>query len=120
MKPTRVEIMGDDGEWHDVLGVASIELHEEQPDTAADPWVALAARVRATQAERDALVREAWTVFARAYVEAMRPAMEQAAAAMAEFNRAVKASATAKRDDFVLHTDRPAWQSPYGPPTRRH
>jgi hypothetical protein len=31
----RLEILGDDGEWHEVTGVASVELHQELPDAEA-------------------------------------------------------------------------------------
>jgi len=28
----RMEILGDDGEWQEVPGIKSVELHQEQPD----------------------------------------------------------------------------------------
>jgi hypothetical protein len=32
----RLEILGDDGEWHEVPGIRSVELHQEQPDVPPD------------------------------------------------------------------------------------
>jgi hypothetical protein len=64
----RLEILGDDGEWHEVPGIASVELHQELP---------------AAEARRPRVIDQDG-----------RPARPRA--------------------------DRPAWQSPYGPPTRRH
>jgi hypothetical protein len=36
VKATRIEILGDDGEWHEVPGITSVELHEEQPAVPSD------------------------------------------------------------------------------------
>ncbi|MGW4602722.1 hypothetical protein ACWENS_05530 [Streptomyces sp. NPDC004532] len=59
-------------------------------------------------AEAMANVRTAMQQFARAYLDAMGPAMR----AIAELAAQARAAETKR--------DRPAWQSPYGPPTRRH
>ncbi|MFI9339998.1 hypothetical protein ACIG0D_01780 [Streptomyces sp. NPDC052773] len=32
----RLEILGDDGEWHEVPGITNVELHQEQPDAPTD------------------------------------------------------------------------------------
>ncbi|HZF92048.1 hypothetical protein [Streptomyces sp.] len=32
----RLEILGDDGEWHEVPGITSVELHQEQPAVPPD------------------------------------------------------------------------------------
>ncbi|MGW7514801.1 hypothetical protein ACWGJ2_04335 [Streptomyces sp. NPDC054796] len=57
----------------------------------------------------------------RAYVEAIAPALRATAQAL---SRAAEAARTARADDFALAPppapdDRPAWQSPYGPPRHR-
>jgi hypothetical protein len=56
----RLEILGDDGEWHEVSGIASVELHQEQPEpTSADLRARLAAREVLTRrlVERHGLTR---------------------------------------------------------------
>ncbi|WP_060880607.1 hypothetical protein [Streptomyces scabiei] len=71
--------------------------------------------------------------------EQMRRSMANVQAAFQEFAKALRAALSVTADQFVLHTealkqaglldedgkpvqpaDRPAWQSPYGPPSRRH
>lgn len=113
MKATRFEIMGDDGEWQPLEGVTAVELH-------AEPTPPLAEQIARAEAERARKAQEAINAFARAYAEAMRPAMESAAAALAEFGRIVRrAGVIDEQGQPVKRPDRPPWQSPYGPPRRR-
>ncbi|MFC7869664.1 hypothetical protein ACFUS2_00690 [[Kitasatospora] papulosa] len=88
----RVEIEQDGG-WVPVEGVTSIELHQEDPEPGTSV---------------------SWSP--------LRPAGE----VMAELCRLVEAASraiqsTALVDDTgrIRRRDRPAWQSPYGPPQRR-
>lgn len=88
-----LSVMGEGGEWQPVEGVISIVIHA---DTTA-----VQQRLREVQ---DSLRRMA---------EAVQPAAENAAKAMAAFACALQARP---------HTGeqvRPAWQSPYGPAQRR-
>jgi len=87
----RLEILGDDGDWHWVPGVASIELHSE--DQAEPPDDAYWRR-------HDALDSLHFAMTARE--EARRP-------------RVIDQDG----NPVQPRTARPAWQSPYGPPSRR-
>lgn len=108
MKPTRVELLDDNDEWQPVHGITNIVIYDE-PEVA-----------RMT-AERMREAQEAVNAFMRAFVEAVRPAVEQAAATLAEISRAAQAAGLLdEQGKPVERSDRPAWQSPYGPPTRRH
>ncbi|MFE9921593.1 hypothetical protein ACFYQA_08420 [Streptomyces sp. NPDC005774] len=69
----RLEILGDDGEWHELPDVTNVELHEVEPEHDPVP-------------DRDTSVT---TARPRVIDQDGRPV-------------------------------RPAWQSPYGPPPRRH
>lgn len=82
----RVEIMGHDGEWQEVEGVATVEVH---PAALIEGLRAAAATARTA----DRLFRqigEAAEVARNVYAAALRRA-----------------------------SDRPAWQSTYGPARRR-
>ncbi|WP_060905373.1 hypothetical protein [Streptomyces scabiei] len=101
---TRLEIMSEDGEWQEVPGVASIEI-------TADP-AATAARLREAQ---ESIVR-----FFHAYAEAVRPRIEELGRALAAASQAVRDAGLVDADGKpARRPDRPAWQSPYGPPRRR-
>lgn len=102
MEPTRVELLDDTGEWQPLHGITNIVIYDEQ--TA----LAVADRIREVQ--------EAMTAFMRAYAEAVRPVMEQLGRAIQTMREAglVEDDGTPTK-----RPDRPAWQSPYGPPTRR-
>jgi hypothetical protein len=84
-------MLGADGEWHEVPGVVAVELHQEQPDTLPDD---------AHWRRHDALdsLRYMFTALA----DAASPRVID------------------QHGNPVRRTDRPAWQSPYGPPPRRH
>nr|WP_037829723.1 hypothetical protein [Streptomyces sp. NRRL S-325] len=88
----RVEIE-QDGEWVRVEGVSSVKLHQEAPKPGTS---------------------------------VSRPLLRPASEVMAELCRLVEAASraiqsTALVDDTgrIRRRDRPAWQSPYGPPQRR-
>lgn len=94
MKATRFEVMGDDGEWHELQGVTSFEFHMEPPPADEPPDDDTWRRYDAADS-----LRFMW----EAVAEAQRP-------------RVIDQDGNSVR----LRPDRPAWQSPYGPPTRRH
>ena len=87
----RREVLGDDGEWHEVPGITSVQFDDvelqEEPDAPPDD---------AYWRRHDAL-------------DALHFAMSAAAE--------VKRPRVIDQDGKPV---RPAWQSPYGPPPRRH
>lgn len=108
MSGARLEVLGEDGEWHEVPGVASVELDQEQ----ATPLQLFITEYRP--------VRDAYVQLARAYAEAARPVVEAAAHGLEAYGRALRAARVIDQDGRPTRsTDRPAWQSPYGPPARR-
>ncbi|WP_432041443.1 hypothetical protein [Streptomyces cadmiisoli] len=96
----RVEILGDDGEWLELTGVTAVELHAERPE---------AEQLSMEQAVEGfmAWARQAAQQYARMAEEIVRT-FNSAAAAAERFEQARRAC-----------SNRPAWQSPYGPPPRR-
>ncbi|MGD6750966.1 hypothetical protein [Streptomyces sp. BH105] len=103
MKPTRVEHLDDNGEWQPLEGITNVVIYEE---TEA---------VRAA-ADRLREVTQAMHAFMQAYADALRPAVEQMARA---FQTMKDANLIDEQGKPVKRSDRPAWQSPYGPPRRR-
>ncbi|MDX3019890.1 hypothetical protein [Streptomyces acidiscabies] len=105
----RLEMLGDNGEWHNVPGVATVELHDEQPErTPIQIYV-----------EHGRVIREGYAAFANAYVTAARPMIEEAVRALEAVGRSLRAARLIDQDgNPVRHPDRPAWQSPYGPARR--
>lgn len=95
MKATRVEMLGDDGEWHEVPGIASVEIHPAEPADA--PRIPLRTR----------LVHEAWWWISR-WPDEQRALGREAIAHHYTVRQQRRGP------------DRPAWQSPYGPPQRRN
>lgn len=88
----RLEMLGDDGYWYEVPGIASVEIQHEQPaDSLPDD---------AYWRRHDAL--DSLVFLSEAIAEAQRP-------------RVIDQDGNPIRP----RSDRPAWQSPYGPPTRR-
>ncbi|MFG2963557.1 hypothetical protein ACGFZS_09735 [Streptomyces sp. NPDC048288] len=87
----RLSILGDDGEWHEVPGITTVELHQEEPETLPDD---------AYWRRHDAL-------------DALHFAMT--AHADARRSKVIDQDGNPVRP----RQDRPAWQSPYGPPPRR-
>lgn len=103
----RVEVLGDDGEWREVEGIASVEVHSEDPAPPPPP---------ALQADD---VAQFVVIFARkmgkvAEFERLSALFAQELKGTAE--AAARAYATAVRRTT---SDRPAWQSTYGPAQRR-
>ncbi|MGW2495865.1 hypothetical protein ACWCV2_15375 [Streptomyces pseudogriseolus] len=76
-----------------------------------------------TDEQREQLLRnvaELHTALAR-FVEALRPQIEAAARAFADLGQQLRAAGLIDADgNPTARPDRPAWQSPYGPPRRRH
>ncbi|WP_445524772.1 hypothetical protein [Streptomyces cyslabdanicus] len=105
----RLEVLGDDGEWHEVPGVASVELRQEQPE----PWAEIADEASLSVAQ----VRERYAAVVHAYGKAAA----EAARVIATAARALRQAGLVNQDGRpIRRPDRPAWQSPYGPPPRRH
>ncbi|WP_045563008.1 hypothetical protein [Streptomyces sp. FxanaA7] len=113
-----LQIMDEAGEWQNVPGVTSFAIQIEYDDTEFQQSLQrLRENIARIQAERARQAQEMARMFARAYVQAVKPAMEAAAAAFAEVQKAVQ-HANPPLPPGRRH-DRPAWQSPYGPPRRR-
>lgn len=111
---TRLEILGDDGKWHEVPGIASVELDQEEFEIPDSVWPPPAVRQRARE------VHEAAVRFMRAYVDTVRPQVEEMSRTFATAARALRSAGLIDEDGRVVRQpDRPAWQSPYGPPPRR-
>lgn len=102
----RLESLGEDGEWHEVPGLVSIELHAEVPDQTPAP-VPQPLTLEQVAPFIVKWARHAVEEYARVAAEVIRQLNEAATAAEA-FERARPTC-----------PDRPAWQSPYGPPPRR-
>ncbi|MFH8804088.1 hypothetical protein ACH4F6_31620 [Streptomyces sp. NPDC017936] len=116
-----VMVMDEAGEWQELGGVRSIDFHIQPPQI--DPefqrtWQEFREHVARVEAERIRRARAVIEAFGRAYIEAVKPAAESAARALAALQEALQRdvgtpNAPGRRDG------RPAWQSPYGPPRRR-
>ncbi|MFJ9657593.1 hypothetical protein ACIRPR_06445 [Streptomyces griseoflavus] len=63
-------------------------------------------------------VAQLHTALAR-YVEALRPQLEAIGRAFADLGQQLHAAGLIDADGNPTRTDRPAWQSPYGPAPRR-
>jgi hypothetical protein len=108
----RLEVLGEDGEWHEVPGVVSVELHQEQPEQQPTPLQLFIEEYRP--------VHNAYVRAARAYAAAARPVVEELARGIQAYGRALRAARVIDQDGRpVRRPERPAWQSPYGPPGRR-
>lgn len=110
----RLEVLGEDGEWHEVPGVTSVELHEEQPEP--EQKTPLQVFLEEYRPVHDAYIR-----LARAYAAAALPVMEELTRGLEAYGRALRAAHVIDQDGRpVRRPDRPTWQSPYGPARRRH
>ncbi|MFJ2292130.1 hypothetical protein ACIOG7_10515 [Streptomyces sp. NPDC087894] len=87
------EIEQDD-EWVPLEGVSSVELHQEEP-------------------EQGTLV--SWQTALRAASTVMAELLQRIETA----SRAIQSTGLVDEAGRVRRRDRPAWQSPYGPPQRR-
>jgi hypothetical protein len=99
----------------------------DQIDSAVHDWQVSPDAMRSTPAPRptpeelQAAARAFSEAVVRAYAQAVRPALEALTKAFAEVHRALQEAAALDEDCRpVRRVDRPAWQSPYGPPPRRH
>ncbi|MCX4575644.1 hypothetical protein OHB41_21110 [Streptomyces sp. NBC_01571] len=107
----RLEVLGDDGEWREVPGITSVQLHAEEPEQVPTPLELFVEETRP--------LREAYVQFAKAYVEAARPIVEAAARGIEAYGCALRqAGLIDEQGRPVTRRDRPAWQSPYGPARR--
>lgn len=114
---TRLEILGDDGEWHELEGVTDVQLDVIDPEPEPEPELT----PLQLYIQQYTPVRDAYIAFVKAYAEAVRPVMEQAARTVEVYGQALKdAGVIDQAGRPVRRTDRPAWQSPYGPARRRH
>ncbi len=75
----------------------------------------LSAEARAAAAEAGQRVGQILAAFARA----LQPVVQAAAAVMRQLDEALRAAGHASSTGKPGRRDRPAWQSPYGPPSRR-
>ena len=85
----RLEFLGDDGEWHELEGVTNVQFRPSGPDVTDEEW-----------RRHDAL--DSLVYMFTAHEDAARP-------------RVIDQDGNPVR----TRADRPAWQSPYGPPPRR-
>ncbi|MDX2800095.1 hypothetical protein [Streptomyces scabiei] len=70
--------------------------------------------------EQIARARETWEAFVRVYAQAIGNAIAEIAKAFDEFVRQLREAGLVNEDGTpAKRPDRPAWQSPYGPPRRR-
>ncbi|NDZ63590.1 hypothetical protein [Streptomyces cyaneofuscatus] len=117
-----VHIQNEDGEWTAVGAMADNALVLNQPDTDDMQTLVFPPVTVEIVVDLEAL-QAAFRAAAEAYVRAYAPI----AAAIIKTMRAA-AQAARDADSYALappppgrRRDRPAWQSPYGPPTRhRH
>lgn len=108
---TDLQIQDSDGEWQQVPGVIGVDFG------TAEPVVVIAFEI--DDSALQARVREAHQAI-RDFVEAMRPAIEEAGRWVAQAAEALRQAGVIDEDGKpVRRSDRPAWQSPYGPPNRR-
>lgn len=111
-----------DDSWHEVGHVTIIDFHIEPPEV--DPefqqrWQELQDYLVRAAAERARLAQQVIRAFTQAFTESLetvRPRIEEAGQAIADCANAVEQ--TAPQRPGRRH-DRPAWQSPYGPPQHR-
>lgn len=101
----RLEVLGEDGEWQEVLGVASVELVQEPLD---DPRDEAYRRHDALDALAFSMPSVAGAIYAvvTTQLDRYREACDRVEEEM-------------RRLSQQPCRDRPAWQSPYGPTRRR-
>ncbi|MGQ4358541.1 hypothetical protein [Streptomyces sp. SAS_272] len=104
---TRLEVLGEDGEWQEVPGVVSVELHAELEDAAERQVLSLAE------------VQEQYARFVAAFARQVGARYARCAAQIVDQLHAATAAGQAYAAALRPTPDRPAWQSPYGPARRR-
>ncbi|MDW4900635.1 hypothetical protein RB625_19690 [Streptomyces californicus] len=119
-----VQIQDDDGEWITIgiMDDGALVLNDPDAVQVGDVKTLGLAPVCVEIVVDLEVLQAAWRAAAEAYVRAMLPI----AAALGKTMRAA-AQAARDTDAYALappppgrRRDRPAWQSPYGPPTRHH
>ncbi|MFF0597894.1 hypothetical protein [Streptomyces antibioticus] len=114
----RLEALGEDGEWHEIPGVTSVELRADIPDPP--PASERTPLLQLHHTEQSRAVRDAAIAFVWAYAEAVKPVVEALARGIEAYGQALRQAGLIDQEGRpVARRDRPAWQSPYGPPTRR-
>jgi hypothetical protein len=117
-----VHIMDEAGEWQEI-GVTSIDFHINPPEIDPDfrqAWEEMRERLVRVEAERARRAQAVLEAFARAYMQAVKPAVEAAGRAIAEAAQAIQQAGLTDTDGRpARRRDRPAWQSPYGPARRK-
>ncbi|GGV68958.1 hypothetical protein GCM10010294_25230 [Streptomyces griseoloalbus] len=75
-----------------------------------------------TEEQREQLLRNAAEVHAAIdrFARALIPQVQAAAKAFADLGRQLQDAGLIDADGKPTRTDRPAWQTPYRPPQRRH
>ncbi|MFJ6729421.1 hypothetical protein ACIQPQ_31415 [Streptomyces sp. NPDC091281] len=110
------------GEWQEVGRVSSSALHFEPPEIDpefARTWARFRESVHQAQIARARQASELFEVIAET-LRRMAPAVEEDVRAVdAVMQAAQKAGLCDDRGKPLRPRDRPAWQSPYGPPRRR-
>ncbi|MEU3826486.1 hypothetical protein AB0F36_14375 [Streptomyces sp. NPDC029080] len=104
----------DSGGWERLDGITSIDIQLDTADLQAR-LANVAAHLARLETERIRRAQEALTALGRAMAEAVRPAADEAVRAIGALNQTVQQPTTPPG----RRSDRPAWQSPYGPPRRR-
>lgn len=109
----RLEILGDDGEWRDVPGIAFVHFDETGLDDSRD-------KAYRAHDSLDALAYSMPT-FTEVFEITITPRLNRLGAAFEEAEAAMRRAA-ARRPRVIDQEGRPvrpAWQSPYGPPNPR-
>lgn len=115
-------MLGVDGQWHEVPGIASVELHQEQPDDGPpddeywrrhDSLDALAYSMGAFPLS--GTLTTTFTARTDRFDEAFASAEEALRGLAAHSPRVIDQDGNPVRP----RPDRPAWQSQYGPARRR-
>ncbi|MFG2277546.1 hypothetical protein ACGFNQ_02510 [Streptomyces asoensis] len=108
----RLEVLGEDGEWQEVLGVTSVELIEGPPSDPRDEAYRQHYALDALAFSMPPLSGAIHAVFAT-QLDRYREACDRVEE---EMRRVAQALVTATQRP---RQERPAWQSPYGPARRR-
>ncbi|MGW0920135.1 hypothetical protein ACWD3J_14095 [Streptomyces sp. NPDC002755] len=120
-----VAIMDELGAWQE-LGVSAVEIRIEAP--AIDPdfelaWQEVQEWIARVHTERVQRVQVAVDAFQQAFDQVVAPgireAVQETARSLAQLANAVQHPSSCDHHRPARRSDRPAWQSPYGPPWRR-
>ncbi|MEU3613462.1 hypothetical protein ABZ725_14260 [Streptomyces sp. NPDC006872] len=121
-----LSIMDEAGEWQETAGVTAVDLHIEPAPIDLEfqqAWQQVQEHFGHLHAERAQRAQEALERFRRSFENAAAPSarqsVQEAARSLAKLAEAVHQPAHCDHHRPALRRDRPAWQSPYGPPQRR-